>query len=66
MQRMFFELSNLNRQLDWIINHSIECSNNKGDCFDQICDDVTDARAKIQEAMKAARRNKGTSSGGIP
>ena len=52
MQQMRFELSNLNRQLDWIINQSIERSEKHGDRFDQIADDATDAREKIMDALK--------------
>lgn len=58
MQRMRFELGNLNRQLDWIIDHAIKQSEKHGDGWDQICDDVTDAREKILNALKVTNGEK--------
>jgi len=59
MQMMSCELSNLNRQLDWIINRAFAQSKRNGDGFDQIADDATDAREKIISAIKVTKRERG-------
>jgi len=56
MQQMRFELTNLSRQLDWIINHAIDRSEKHGDQYDLIADDATDARENVMAAIKVATK----------
>jgi hypothetical protein len=59
MQQMNADLSNLNRQLDFIINRALKHNQHHGDSWDQIADDATDARLKIVSAIKVTKIERG-------
>lgn len=52
MKRVGYELRQMSGFLNWLITHACEQSKRKGDGWDCIADDLTDARENIKNALK--------------